>query len=102
MQGTTAETIESTTSHARGLTKNEVKRRKFPVNSLINRELGAEPGSPCTASTASQSMLFMANAKDKHFSGVSGRLADAIFKQSIEIGNLAVEKGRFRPPVSGR
>jgi hypothetical protein len=47
-------------------------------------------------------VLFMANAKGRNFSRVSGRLGDAIFKQSIEIGNLAGEKGRFRPPVSSR
>jgi hypothetical protein len=68
-----------------------------PETGSKTAERGSIPSSP-----ASQSMLFMANAKGHNFSRVSGQLADAIFKQSIEIGILAVEKDPFRPPVSGR
>ena len=80
----------------------ELKNAENAFSKLGDRFEQTACPSSIPSNPASQSVLFMANAKDQNFSRVSERLADAIFKQSIEIENLAVEKGRFCPPVSGR
>ena len=58
-------------------------------------------GSSIPASPASQSVLFMANAKRGNFSRVSGQLGDTKIQQSTKGADFAPENRRLGTPVSG-
>ena len=63
---------------------------------LIPAFEGSIPSAP-----ASQSVLFMANAKRGNFSRVSGQLGDTKIQQSTKGANLALQNRRLGAPVSG-
>jgi hypothetical protein len=58
-------------------------------------------GSSNPLNPASQSVLFMANAKRGNFSRVSGQLGDTKIQQSTKGADFAPENRRLGTPVSG-